>query len=93
MTPILKDPGAVMRYTIAWPPGVLAGATIVEAVWTVEPVEDGGIAVDAHFIEGGDTGVALSGGAPGRVYRVACHAVLSDGREDARSVVLRVEDR
>jgi len=93
MTPILKDPGAELRYVIAWPVGVLDGASIAMAEWTVEPEEDGGVATAAHFVSGSDTGAEFSGGIAGRVYRAACRVTLSDGRADERSLLLRVEQR
>ncbi|MBC2778316.1 phage fiber-tail adaptor protein [Parasphingopyxis marina] len=93
MTPIFKDPDAVLSYTIAWPVTVLDGAAIASADWTVEPDEPGGIAAAAPFIDGGETGAQFSGGVPGQVYRARCQIALSDGRSDDGSVVIRVEER
>ncbi|MBC7987880.1 MAG: hypothetical protein H7X93_14605 [Sphingomonadaceae bacterium] len=93
MTPILKDPGAELRYVIVWTPGVLDGASIEVAQWVVEPQEVGGVTTAADFISGSDTGAEFSGGIAGRVYRAACRVTLSDGRIDERSLLLRVEER
>lgn len=93
MTPILKDPGAVLRYVVAWPASLLDGASIAAAGWTIEPDEPGGLAASAHFVEGGETGAEFAGGVPGRVYRAACAVTLSDGRADERSILVRVEQR
>ena len=93
MTPLLKDPDAVLRYTIAWPPGLLDGATIAAANWSVEPDEPGGIAVSSDFIDGSSTGAQFAGGIPGRVYRTTCRVSLSDGRSADRSLVLRAEQK
>jgi len=93
MTPIIKDPEALLRYTIVWPPGVTDGAAITSAQWSVEPDEPGGVATSAHFIGGGETGAQFGGGIAGRVYRAICHVALSDGRSADRSLVIRVEQR
>lgn len=93
MTPILKDPDAVLRYTIAWPPSLIDGASISNAVWVVEPDEPGGLAASAHFIDGSETGAQFSGGIAGRVYHAVCRASLSDGRSADRALVIRVEHR
>lgn len=91
MTPILKDPDAALSYAIRWPDAVLAGAGIAAASWSVEPEEPQGIAVSADFIDGSETGARFSGGLAGRVYRAACHVMLTDGRSADRSLVIRVE--
>lgn len=91
MTPILKDPDAVLRYTIAWPASLTDGAAIANAVWVVEPDEPDGLATSAHFIDGGETGAQFSGGVAGRVYHAVCRVTLSDGRGADRSLVIRVE--
>lgn len=93
MTPILKDPGAALRFTIVWPPSVLDGAAIEAAAWAVEPAEDGGVETAAHFVSGSETGAEFSGGISGMLYRASCRVTLSDGRVDERSLLLRVEER
>ncbi|QLC23654.1 hypothetical protein HFP57_00495 [Parasphingopyxis algicola] len=93
MTPILKDPDAMLGYTIRWPDAVLDGAAIANASWSIEPDEAGAIVPSSDFIDGGETGARFSGGLAGRVYRAVCHIVLSDGRAADRSLVIRVEQR
>lgn len=93
MTPILKDPEAVLRYTIAWPASLIDGAAIADAVWVVEPDEPGGLTTSAHFIDGTETGAQFAGGIAGRVYHAVCRITLSDGRSADRSLVIRVEQR
>lgn len=88
----LKDLGASLDYAIDWSEN-LCGATIAESRWTVEPDEPGGLRAAADFRESGRTAVTLEGGAMGRIYRVANTITRSDGREDARSLVIRVEKR
>ena len=54
---------------------------------------DGGVAVDTATLLQNSAQVTLTGGIAGRSYRVANHVTLSDGREDVRSITLRVEAR
>jgi hypothetical protein len=93
MNPLLKDPTAAMRYQIAWPPTLLAGAAIADARWRVEPEEADGLIISSTFIDGRETGVHFGGGRAGCRYRLTCRIALSDGRSDDRSLAIRVEHR
>ncbi|WP_298016187.1 hypothetical protein [uncultured Parasphingopyxis sp.] len=93
MTPIFKDPDAVLTYSIAWPPGTIGGAAISAASWSVEPDEPGGLAMSGEFVDGSETGARISGGLPGHVYRASCHIDLGDGRSADRSLLIRVDQR
>ncbi len=88
----LKDPSAVLDYAIDWSEN-LGGASISESQWAVEPAEADGLHATASFREDGQTAVTLEGGIPGRMYRVANTITRSDGRVDARSIVIRTEAR
>ena len=93
MAIFVKDPGAVVDYAVAWDAGYLSGEDITESDWTVAPADPGGITVAVSRIEPGKTVATLSGGQSGRVYRVSNRVLLSDGRNDERTLVVRVEDR
>ncbi len=89
----LKDPSATLEYAVDWGAGYLAGQTISASRWSVAPDEPGGVAVMGSVGGATRTGATLSGGVPGRIYRVVNHVTLSDGRSDERGIALRVEDR
>lgn len=93
MSIYLKDRRASVDYAVDWPAALLAGETIATSLWEVAPVEDGGVEVAASVIDDARTSVRLEGGLAGQVYRVRNLITLSDGRSDARSVSLRVEER
>lgn len=93
MSIYLKDRQAAIDYAIDWPAATLGNATIAASEWEVGPDEAGGVAVAASAIEAARTTARLDGGAPGRVYRIRNRITLSDGRSDARSISLRVEER
>lgn len=88
----LKDPRATLDYAIDWSAN-LGGASVAESRWAVEPDETDGLRATATFREDGQTAVTLEGGVPGRVYRVGNTITRSDGRTDARSIVIRTEAR
>jgi len=88
----LKDPESRVDYAIDWAL-YLDGQTIVASDWSVEPVEEDGIAADEDSFEPGRTAARLSGGVIGHVYTVSNLVTLSDGSADSRSITLRVEER
>jgi len=88
----LKDPQSRVDYAIDWAP-YLDGPTIVDSLWTVVPVETGGIAVEEDSFEPARTAARLTGGLTGHSYSVSNQVTFSDGTSDARSIALRVEER
>lgn len=87
----LKDPDALLDYSVDWAAGYLDGQTIAASDWAVEPA--GGVTVVSTVLAPTRTGATLSGGVPGNVYRVANRVTLSDGRRDERGLTLRCEQR
>ena len=69
------------------------GRTIEASLWSVEPGEDGGIAVEDTSLEPGRTGARLAGGRIGHSYSVSNRVTLSDGTIEVRSISLRAEPR
>ena len=93
MTLLLKDPEAALDYAVDWGADYLAGETLAESDWRVTPVEAGGIAVvESRFDEATAT-VTAAGGVSGHLYQLTNHVLLSSGRTDSRSIVLRIEKR
>jgi hypothetical protein len=92
MSLYVKDPQARADHAIDWS-AYLAGQSLVASLWTVSPVETGGLVVEAHAFEAQRSSVRLNGGVVGRVYRLTNRVTLSDGQVDERSVTMRVEER
>lgn len=88
----LKDPQARIDHEIDWS-AYLAGQHVAASAWEVNPIEAGGMAVEADAFEDRRTSVRLSGGAVGKLYRVTNRVTLSDGQVDERSIHVRVEER
>lgn len=93
MSLLLKDPGALLDYSIDWGAEYLSGDAIADSLWTVSPDEPGGVAVEASAFDANLATVSAGGGVPGQIYRLTNRVVLTSGRTDARSVMLRVEKR
>lgn len=93
MSYFLKDPQSRIDYQFDWAGFYLDGQAIAASEWAVAPAEAGGIAVDAASFDFGRAAATLSGGVAGHVYRVSNRVLLTDGRSDERSILLRVEQR
>jgi hypothetical protein len=93
MSVFVKDPGASLEYAIDWAAGYLGEQSLVVSDWSVSPEDMAGLVVGAGRIEGGRTLVTLSGGRAGHVYRITNRVTFSDGGQDERMLVVRVEER
>lgn len=87
----VKDPDAVLDYSLNWSEWVPAGDEIVNASATASP---SGLTVDSCDVDEGDiTTVWLSGGEAGTTYTVVVHVTTDAGREDDRSIQIVVKER
>jgi hypothetical protein len=93
MTLLLKDPDAVLDYSVDWGAEYLLGDLIAASEWTVDPDETGGVAVVGSDFDASTSVVKAAGGLAGRLYRLVNEVTMQSGRSDTRSVVLRVEKR
>lgn len=84
-----KDPDAVLDYTFAWANWLADGETISSFELDVET----GITEDSSENDSDDVTVWLSGGTVGENYNVTCHVVTSAGREDDRTMTIKVRER
>ena len=93
MSFLLKDPGAILDYSVDWGAEYLDGDVIVSSTFEVSPVEAGGVAVTGSSFDDTLAIVTVGGGITGHQYRLVNHVVLQSGLEDERTIVLRVEQR
>ncbi len=89
MTMFIKDPDAVLDYSIEWSKW-LAGDQIASSAWSVSDS-----ALDASDDSNTPTRatVWLSGGVAGQSYTVTNRITTSGGRTDERSFTIQVQDR
>lgn len=90
MSIFLKDPGSMVEHVVDWDAGYLAGRNITASVWEVSPA---GLTLSAARLAGGRAMITLGAGEAGRLYRVSNRVTLSDGSNDERTLVVRVEER
>ena len=93
MTLLLKDPDAVLDYSVDWGAEYLGDDLLAESNWSVEPEELGGVTIAGSNFDATTSVVKAAGGMPGNVYRLVNEVVTASGRIDSRSIVLRVEKR
>ncbi|MFN2472794.1 MAG: hypothetical protein ABR588_02565 [Sphingomicrobium sp.] len=89
----LKDPGATLDYAVDWGAEYLDDDAIASSSFDIAPVEDGGATIVGTANDFKIATVTVAGGLAGRQYRVTNHVVMASGREDERTIVLRVEQR
>ena len=93
MTLLMKDPEAVLDYSIDWGAEYLGGDLLAESAWSVSPDEPEGVSIVGDDFDATTTSVKAGGGVAGRIYKLVNHVMLDSGRADSRSIVLRVEAR
>lgn len=93
MSVYIKDPAAVVDYTVDWSAGYLDGDSLADSSFSIEPGESGGLSVDAQAHDATTASVTLSGGITGHVYRVTNRVTTAGGRTDERSLTIRVTER
>jgi hypothetical protein len=93
MTLLLKDPDAILDYSIDWGAEYLGGDLLATSEWSVTPDEPAGVSVVGSDFDATTSTVKAAGGNVGRLYTVTNHIVMASGRVDNRSIVLRVEKR
>lgn len=84
----LMDPNAVLDYEFDWTPWLAAGETI-----TGHTVSASGLTVGQTVSTGTTVTVWLSGGTDGATATVTCHVTTSAGRQDGRTITIRVMER
>ena len=85
----LKDPDAVLDYTIDWALWLASGETISTSVWTIPS----GLTGSSQSISGTKTITWLSSGTAGNAYTVQNRITTSASRTDDRSFIVIVEER
>ena len=89
----MKDPDAVLDYSVDWGAEYLLGDILAESEWSVVPDEIDGVSIVGSDFDATTSTVKAAGGLPGRIYKLLNEVVLDTGRIDSRSIVLRVEKR
>lgn len=84
-----KDPSSVLDYALDWSEWLATNEAISGSTWT----PSAGIFVNSDSSTGSVTTVWLSGGTAGLPYTVVNHITTNQGRQDERTITIRVRDR
>ena len=87
---ITKDPQAVLDYSWDWAAWL---AAVSDTISSISIAADTGLSVASSAFVGGVVTAWLSGGTAGTTYRVVCHITTAGGRQDERSVFIKVVER
>lgn len=88
---MIKDPEAILDYSINWNAGYLqAGEIIGGSSWTISPA---GMTQTSAGNTASVATITVSGGTAGQIYQLTNHITTSQGRTDERSITVRVEHR
>ena len=93
MALVLKDPESALNYSVDWGLRYLTSDVLTESSWSVVPVASGGLTIDGTHFDNLSATVNVSGGRGGKVYRLLNQIVTAQGRQDSRSILVRVEVR
>lgn len=85
-----KDPSAELDFGFKWTDWLEDGESIASHTITVT---SGGVTVDSSSESNGIVTVWLSGGTEGRLAKVVCEVVTSEGRRDQRTMPISINDR
>ena len=92
MASVKKDPQAKLDYGLDWTRWLPPGDTIVASTWTVTG-PDASLVASTPSFSGTQTGVWLAGGTADQTYEATNHIVTQAGREDERTLTVRVVQR
>ena len=93
MSFLLKDPEAALDYAVDWGAEYLSGDALQASSWSVSPEEPGGAIIAGSQFDLRHATVQVAGGEAGKIYRLTNQVTTVSGREDSRSIMLRVEKR
>ena len=92
MKRFIKDPDAVLDYTVDWARWLDGDDTITSLTVTVDDAE-GGVTVDSEEHTDTTATAWISGGTIGVTYHVAFRVDTAGGRTDERTIALTVRER
>lgn len=94
MSFLMKDPAAVLDYSIDWGAEYLGdGEMLAASTWSVVPNDPDGLAVVGSDFGPATSTVKAGGGVAGCMYRLVNLITTGSGRIDERSIAIRVEKR
>ena len=90
---ILKDKDAVLDYIFDWTAWLDDVADTIATKTVTTPTVSGQITIDSSSIIGKTVVAWISDGTEGQTYSVTCHIVTAQGREDDRTIYIKIKER
>ncbi len=85
----IKDPDAILDYTVDWRNWLQVGESITSVAWNVPAgITNSGVSNDAQSAT-----IWLSGGTAGTSYSIRCRIATDGGRTDDRSFTVVAQER
>lgn len=84
----MKDPDAVLDFSVDWSEWLATGETISASTWTAD-----GVTVDSDTAGATSTTAWLSGGTAGTQATVTNRITTNQSRTDDRTLTIRVRER
>lgn len=93
--PFIKDPDAVLDYAVSWASWLSSVSdTLASSTWSiVTPATDPPLVIDTDVSNTTVATVWLRGGLAGTKYELLNHITTIGGREDDRTVYVKVKQR
>jgi len=89
----LKDPDAVLDYSIDWADALEEGEALSTAEWLIAPQLPGGLAIASESAVGAVHTAVVSGGRPGDLYRLTNRVTTDQGRTHDLSFLIRIAEK
>ena len=90
---ILKDKDAVLDYIFDWTTWLDDVADSITSKTVTLGATPTGLTLDSSSIVGKTVVAWISDGTEGQTYSVTCHIVTAQGREDDRTIYIKIKDR
>ena len=88
----LHDPDAKLDYSVDWTLWLPTGDAVDTSTWAVSP-EGPTLTSSTIDIDGKITTIWFEGGTAGSKYVLTNHIITTEGREDDRSITLKLAER
>lgn len=79
----------MLDYSLDWSKWLANNEHIISSTWT----PSAGVTVESNTSTGVVTAVWLSGGTPGFPFTIVNHIITDQGRQDDRTITIRVRER
>lgn len=88
----IHDPQAKLDYSVDWTAWLAPGDAIDTSVWAVTPLGPT-LSANSVDVDGKIATIWFTGGTTGEKFVLTNHIITTDGREDDRSITIKLTQR